>query len=709
MTAGIFHFPFSIFHSNGLAVENVMGDIKLHLPTWYDNESNWHDVETLLDAATRTERYFSMREWRALLARYHATRELEFMLTSASTGHADLVVEYATTNGNHHIHDSARQRVTSILPPLRFDITRDGAIDSDDVREIIRGQTFYYWFNEDRIKDDYVGQNDNDDLNSSDLVVNGTFDLVNLFAVAVDVRRFVNRWENRVRYVVRPEYWRSDAFNFCLADVAWMKAGTIQTTNTVTLAGDPLSSAPLASLPSSGAELSYSDLNSFSNDTGVLVCEAKARDVSLCIEIRDGDDLLYSYHAPMTILPVKEMYSWYNFRNLSGDEVKRESVQHRLPDEQNTKTLIFLHGANVNEDEAEVWGDVIFKRTWLAGCRADFCNVDWRSNIGSAANYHANASNAFVVASQIASTINAIPGEKVIMAHSLGNMVVSSMIQDYGLQVSKYLMCDSAVPAEAYYPKGTLSIRVPQLVHPQWEDYPTNSWTSSWHTLFANDENDDRKYLGWPGRFLDVSQYAVNFYSTGDEVLELMDDNDVDVWDGITSGWVQYAWQHQELWKGRGIYNILGATTWSGWNIDESWLGVNKISVNEAIAMDARDPAEFKTNTVFYCYPESMNSTNINPLVRAAHLTMGIPALAKPAGSREISYYLDSDDNIDLNKTGNPIDDRGGSLGAVGVSRPNGWPVRSSWSSRWKHSDMKDVSFFYNFKFYQAIIEKGIL
>lgn len=39
-----------------------------------------------------------------------------------------------------------------------------------------------------------------------------------------------------------------------------------------------------------------------------------------------------------------------------------------------------------------------------------------------------------------------------LMAHSLGNMVVSSMMQDYGLAVSKYLMCDSAVPSAAYYP-----------------------------------------------------------------------------------------------------------------------------------------------------------------------------------------------------------------------------------------------------------------
>ena len=46
--------------------------------------------------------------------------------------------------------------------------------------------------------------------------------------------------------------------------------------------------------------------------------------------------------------------------------------------------------------------------------------------------FHQNACNAFEVASRLAPTIAAIPGEKVLMAHSLGNMVCSSMIQDAG-------------------------------------------------------------------------------------------------------------------------------------------------------------------------------------------------------------------------------------------------------------------------------------
>ena len=44
-----------------------------------------------------------------------------------------------------------------------------------------------------------------------------------------------------------------------------------------------------------------------------------------------------------------------------------------------------------------------------------------------------------------------------------------------------------------------------------------------------------------------------------------------------------------------------------------------------------------------------------------------------------------------------------------GIQRPNGWPTRSKWNDRWLHSDMKDVPYFYNFKFYEKVVEKGEL
>ncbi len=153
------------------------------------------------------------------------------------------------------------------------------------------------------------------------------------------------------------------------------------------------------------------------------------------------------------------------------------------------------------------------------------------------------------------------------------------------------------------------------------------------------------------------------------------------------------------MFKGRGIGNGLGGTTWAGWNIDENILGVNKISVEEATTMDRRDPAEFKTNTVFYLNPPSMNATNIPPLVRGAILTMGIPALTPSVGWTGLATLMGEGKSYNENYDKVSLRD--------GIPRPNGWPIRSNYKIRWLHSDMKDVSYFYNHKFYEKVKEKG--
>ncbi len=663
---------------------------------WYYDNTTW-EYRKLLDTDTATVKDISMTYWKALMRRatYGDSSELPLLVTSSTPGHVSLIFRYWNVIDGKFVQDQTVQRITSLRPPMRLDISRDGAIDDGDSAAWFDNQEFYYWINQDTIRGDRIGQINNSVANSGDLLVNGTFDLVNFFPVALDLSKFTDAWQNRVTYTLYPEWGNTNSFNFCFADVPWNRAGSIQTTNVTTLAGQPLSSASLTSLPKTGYQLHYYDtLTQFSENSGLLICEAKSRYAALRIDIKVGDTLLYSYSVPMTILPVKEMYSWYNFRSLSGDTTGRETTLRSHP-EAYTKSLIFLHGANVSSGAAEEWGDILFKRLWISGSRARFYNVDWRSDIDSDANYHQNASNAFVVASQIVSTItNSIPGEKVVMAHSLGNMVVSSMIHDYGLQVSKYLMCNSAVPAEAY--DRSMSLRTSKLVHPDWEEYPTNSWTASWHTLFKDDLNDDRKYLGWPGRFTNVLNKAVNFYSTsdqgGDEVLELAIDNDVGILTGVMSSLAHHSWHKQELFKGRGLGVGAGATDWSGWNIEENWLGVNKISVSEAQQMQ---PEDFKTNTVFYCYPSSMNSTNITLLVRGAHLALGIPALVAATGVTDLSDILDQENSFNLDLT-NP-----------GIEHPNGWPSKSSYPNRWLHSDIKDVSYFFNFKFYEKVIEKG--
>ena len=183
-------------------------------------------------------------------------------------------------------------------------------------------------------------------------------------------------------------------------------------------------------------------------------------------------------------------------------------------------------------------------------------------------------------------------------------------------------------------------------------------------------------------------QYAVNFYSSGDEVLELATNNNVHTWTGIFSSLSYLSWHKQELFKGRGG---LGGTDWSGWNIEEDWLGINKISVEKAQRMT---DADFKTNTVFYCYPQSMNESVIPRLVIDAHLAQGIPALAPSAGLVAFGGEFYDQKMYDLNDV-------------LKTPRPNAWPERTTYNVRWLHSDIKDVAYFYVFKFFDKAIEKG--
>ena len=49
-----------------------------------------------------------------------------------------------------------------------------------------------------------------------------------------------------------------------------------------------------------------------------------------------------------------------------------------------------------------------------------------------------------------------------------------------------------------------------------------------------------------------------------------------------------------------------------------------------------------------------------------------------------------------------------------GIARPNGWIIRPNgffddWGNRWLHSDMKNMAYFYVFKFFEKVKEEGEL
>ena len=153
-----------------------------------------------------------------------------------------------------------------------------------------------------------------------------------------------------------------------------------------------------------------------------------------------------------------------------------------------------------------------------------------------------------MTASRLAPYVNSIPGRRVVIAHSLGTMVAAAAIQDYGMQVEKLIMLNSAIPAEAFDPSLADATPENKLVHDNWTGYTNTCWAALWHQLFPSD--DSRSKLTWRGRFAAVVPIAVNFYSSGDEVLELYPNAHNPAWyNGLSpsGNWGdRYSWHKQD-------------------------------------------------------------------------------------------------------------------------------------------------------------------
>ena len=657
--------------------------------------------EPLLLADSSTGKSFdvSLKQWKKIVSRHASGREITVTLTAAQEGATDIVFGFAATNANGCVSDVVRQRVTAIKPPLLADYNHNGRIDAEDLELFRLGNPFRFWVNEDIARGDQALGNSNGIVNSVDSVVNGKWDLVNLFPVVIDLSALTNAWQTGdVDFRIGGDNWGS-SLNVTFANVPWGNLGSIQTNVVVTSYGNNLYETALQPLMNEDVTLSDSILGGFGEESGILVAESKWWDSNpIALKVyMDGVEVCRC-RLPIFTTSVQHMYRWINDRDENvASRLTSIGVPYNPPyTTADAKSIVMLHGANVNPEESEKWGDYIFKRLWHSGFRGNYYFVSWTSDLGvTGANYQENVSNAFVTASSIAETIKAIPGDKVMMAHSLGNMVVSSMIEDHGLVPSAYIMCNSAVPIEAFDPEieGTNV-----LVHQEWVDYPTNTWSKSWHTLFP--EADSRSKLTWRGRFPSVAQYAFNFYSTGDHCLELFRNNHPGPFDyegDSSQRFEQYCWHKQDIWKGRaGLTEGLGGTSWSGWGFTKNALGLRKFSVAEAQAMSLT-PEVLTTNTVFRINPESMNTNVIERMVLDAHLAQGIPAWAPATGAMPIRQTLRIP-NFNLNDT-DPAHS--------GIQRPNGWPTFSTWKQRWLHSDMKDRAYFYVFKFYEKVIEVG--
>ena len=225
--------------------------------------------------------------------------------------------------------------------------------------------------------------------------------------------------------------------------------------------------------------------------------------------------------------------------------------------------------------------------------------------------------------------------------------------------------------------------------------------------MFSSDPNDSRGKLTWKGRFANVCSVAVNFYSSGDEVLELYANSQNPAFyngAGPSGNWGdRYSWHKQEIWKGRkSLLGFMGTTDWSGWGFAtksvfypgmEDALVVNKFTPAQAAALT---PEEMRTNTVFRLHPADMANPANPRLVIDAHLTQGIPALSPPTGRTRFNDHVMP--SFDMNAA---------EFRANTWPRPPAKPGSDDLGNSWLHSDVKNVAYFFTHKVFEKIVEAG--
>ena len=652
-----------------LALENATGDMRVVLPEWYDDGGALHPAETLLATGGRTERHFGIGEWRSLLRRHRRTDGTTVKLLSSEPCRADLAVEFASSDGVA-VHDWSRQRLTSVPPLLVPDFNRDGCVDgTDGIESALR--KFHFWVNRD------VWKNDNAfdegywdiirgivvDTNGDDGKVNGRNDLVNLLPLAIRPNDFIAHWgagNISVRILANVR----NAVRRCYADVPWndVRRGVLADVEVddesswwQTACEPYLRGARLRMLDRYGEVLDVGVVSRCLSDSGVVYVEAASpceNPIEVAVEV--GGEVLFSCTPNLVFSDIDEMYRWHDIRD--PEHPASTGDASGWPDaDRDDANFYFVHGYNVSEREAREWGRAFFKRMWWAGLNARFHVVSWHGNDSQVdlpyfglvtPDYHVNVEHALMSSTNLVPIVGRYPGRNYFAAHSLGNMLVSSAIHDWGIAYERYFMLNAAVAAEAYDPDSVSSATVCQMTPAGWRDVPLAYRATHWFEYVRFSDGDARRTLTWRGAFAGIDR-AVNYYSTEEEVLKCGNG------ESFSPLRREYAWYNQEHYKGRMPSG--GGRNEGGWRYNphywvevEDWMfspddpspRYRRPNSDEilAIADDLREHPLFRPFE-----DDSLHTTNfigtISRTMRSQLLADAIPAESQPAGFQAIPAW----------------------------------------------------------------------
>ena len=641
-------------------------------------------------------------------------------------------------NGDFMVGTAVKNGQEKDVLLLKMDIVpdydRSGVIDQEDYQKAAGDDPFYFWINNDR--DSYAGQHDsyNQDTpsdaavskDSDNLVVDGVRDLEDFFPIYVDFHGLLDNMDvskvqiellgAEVGWLNLPEEYvgmNRDSATFYLKNVSKAEEWANQS-NSVTKAGE-------------GVYFTQKMVERIRDDRGIVLLEGhKADDEPLKLRFSYDGTELFTYEMELKLSNVEDMYRHINLMsNLgqSGGVPTNTAEPSGFPDSENSdKHFVFVHGYNVNTEQARGWNAETFKRLYWAGSRAKFTGVTWwgfRSqafyvNSYKAPYYYENVINAHRTGFNLVSAMSGYTGDITIAAHSMGNIVASSSIVDHGLRYDRYFLLNAAVAVEAY-DSSTLadSVNFPNMaqnmINDDFENYESRLYASNWHNLFTDTRND----LTWKDRYGVISN-AYNFFSSGEEVLENGDGTAPPFWDGLWKGF--RTWNSQEWNKGSSLIGVITDNRAGGWSFNEHWMYEDYngdlteiLTPTEAAALTDE---ELRLNPFFYSFQStdsdygSYNGDNLYGLdgdttasnqaglylTRAKLLAEAIPALSYATGRNDVEAFDQpgGSRNIDINAGG----------------LRNGWPSNRG-DSDWKHSDMKNIPYTYVYPFYEELVETG--
>jgi pimeloyl-ACP methyl ester carboxylesterase len=471
------------------------------------------------------------------------------------------------------------------------------------------------------------------------------------------------------------------------------------------------------------------------NNRGIILVEAATNTTQpLVLTLYHGTNQIAQTMLPLSITGVEQMFRSKNLLLESDSRaVPDRLIDSAVPNEPDTTdtNFVFIHGYNVNPTQARGVAADMYKRMYWSGSHAKFWAVTWYGydtqgsfglpGLGDVTcDYQINVDHAFNTASNLSVFLSSLPGGPItVAAHSLGNMLTLSALNDWNAPIANYFMMDAAVAVEAIDPSASPQ---PAMVFSSWastNNYASRLYASDWWTMFTN--NDARSTLTWSNRLGHLhSANVYNYYSSGEEVLRTNAADPPLTSIGATAASFanyfashspisSFVWVWQEKSKGVGLIDTVLGSTHGGWKFNTNapyYYTNNGVLTHMPNSQASVLPAsQLQTNAFF---DTSYDYLLFSPISGSAYATLNgnrilsdaIPALTWPVGSNPVPKFTPNDQNIDM------------------MTLENGWPVgRGSprWPSvttafgEWHHSDFHEVAYTFTYHLFDQFVTVGNL